>query len=60
MEYTLDENLAQRIFMAAVAEDRAAELMDALWEGAAPTVDMITGKLIIASKTQLDRMFGIE
>lgn len=58
MEYTLSENLAQRIFMAAVAEDRAAELMDALWEGGAPTVDMITGKLIIASKDQLNALFG--
>lgn len=39
--------MARRIFQAALAEDRAAELLNCLFEDGTATVDFGTGKLVL-------------
>ena len=48
----LPESLARAILQAALNEDRAAELLECLFEGGSATVDR-SGKLILASGSQL-------
>jgi len=45
----ISEALAQRIFAQAIHEDRAAELLECLFDGGSATVDAITGKLVLIS-----------
>lgn len=44
--------MARRIFTAALSEDRAGELLEALFEGASATVDR-EGKLVIITAEQM-------
>jgi hypothetical protein len=50
---TVNEAIARRIFLAAIAEHRCGELLDALLEGGSATVDAITGQLVIVTDEQL-------
>jgi hypothetical protein len=43
----ISEDLARRIFEQAIAEQRAAELLEALFGGAAVTLDSVTERLVI-------------
>lgn len=50
---TLPEEHAARIFQAAITEQRAGELLEALFEGASATVDRGSGKLVLVPAAQL-------
>jgi hypothetical protein len=52
MSHPLDA-AARRIFEAAISEDRCGELLECLFDGGAPTVDGVTGRLVLASAAML-------
>lgn len=52
--------VARGIFAAALAEGRAGELLHALYEGGAATVDKHTGKLVIVTDDVIHQLGGGE
>lgn len=54
---SFSEALAKRILLTAIAEGRAAELLECLFEGGSATVDATTGKLMLATADQLAALF---
>jgi hypothetical protein len=50
-----DEAFARRLFMAAISENRAGELLHCLFEGGAGTVDP-EGKLVLITRWQVEQM----
>jgi hypothetical protein len=57
---TVPEDLARRLFTQAIAEDRCSELLEALFNGASATIDVSTGRLVIASADALAQMLPPE
>lgn len=53
MNGRMPEVAAKRILAQAIAEDRAAEFLEAMWDGGSATVDQTTGKLVIITGDQL-------
>jgi|JI10StandDraft_1071094.scaffolds.fasta_scaffold30338_11 hypothetical protein len=56
----LPESLSQAILLAAIEENRASELLECMFNGGAPTIDRQTGKLVLATKEQLDSLHIVE
>jgi hypothetical protein len=54
----ISEGFARRLFMQAVEEGRAAELLACLFDGGSATVDVVTGKLVLASADMLKQIGG--
>ncbi len=52
----MNEEIARRIFQAAIDENRCVELSDAFWNGGSATVDAATGKLVVVSGDQINQM----
>jgi len=52
----MNEAMARRILLAAIDENRCAELMDCLFDGGSATVDARTGKLVLISGGALRRL----
>lgn len=54
---TDDERVATHLFLTAIRDGQAAELLTCLFDGGSATVDLRTGKLVMLSKEQLRGMF---
>ena len=52
----MSEEMARRIFEAAIREGRCAELLDALFDNGSATVDATTGLLVIVSADVLKQL----
>lgn len=52
----IPESLARRIFEKAIADERAGELLEALFDGGSVTLDARTGGLLIVSADVLGQM----
>lgn len=56
----ITEDYARRILLKAIAEDRAAELLNCLFDGGSVTLDAMTGNLSFASKDMLRQMWDTD
>lgn len=54
----IPESLSQAILKAAIEENKASELIECLFDGGSVTIDGETGKLILISSEQLDKIFA--
>ncbi len=54
----IPENFARRIFEVAIDERRCSELLECLFDGGSVTIDALTGKLVMISQVQLDKLQG--
>jgi hypothetical protein len=54
------EDWAAGILTTAIAEGRAGELLDCLFEGGSCTVDPLTGRLILATAEQVRGLFVLD
>lgn len=52
-----DERVATAIFLTAIRDGQAAELLTCLFSGGSATVDSKTGKLVMLSSEQLRELF---
>jgi hypothetical protein len=50
---TVNENFAAEILRCAIESERAAELLDCLFDGGSCTLDTKTGELVLVSADQL-------
>lgn len=52
------EHVARSLFLKAVSEKRAAELLENLFDGGSATIDAVTGELIMISNDVVRQLGG--